>query len=148
MSHHDLRFIWRHFDYSCLWVIKWPTMTHDDVIIGQKFLLPVNQLVISRVTGQFRIFWTDIRYQRDQSFRISYQLTKSVNIEFWPKWSESGYLWRFWTENSKFSVLPEFFSRFHGHISLCFGVGENDAVVRLSLSYSSQKLAKKWSLKK
>ena len=123
-------------------------MTHYDVIIDEKSLFPVNQLAIFRDTSFCRNYQTDICYQRDKSFRISYHSTKSVSIDFRRIWPEIGFLWRFWTENSKVSVLPEFFSSFHGHISLCFGVGENDAGVRLSLSHSSQKLAKKWVPKK
>ena len=59
-------------------------MTHYDVIIDEKSLLPVNQLAISRDTDFFRNFQTDICYQRDKSFRISYHSTKSVSIEFLP----------------------------------------------------------------
>ena len=108
-------------------------MTHYDVIIGEKSLLPVNQLAISRDTGYFRNYQTDIGYQRDKSFRISYDSTKSVSTEFSLNLPRTDFLWRFWTVNFEFSVLSEFFSIFHGHISLCFGVDENDAVVRLSL---------------
>ena len=55
-------------------------------------------------------------------------------------WLEIGFLWRFWTENFNFSVLPKTFSRLHWHISLWFGVEKNDAVVHLTLSSLGQKL--------
>ena len=57
-------------------------MTHYDVIIAEKLLLPEKQLAISRVTGHFRFFKTDICYQRDESFQTSYHSTKSVKVTF------------------------------------------------------------------
>ena len=85
-------------------------MTQNDVIIGQKSLLPVNQLAISRVTGDFRINEIDIRYQRDESFLTSYCSTKSEKVEFFTKSARRGQLWCFLTENFQFSVLSQNFS--------------------------------------
>ena len=48
----------------------------------------------------------------------------------------------FLTENSKFRLLGDFFSRFRQHFSEVFGVKENDAVVRLALFIFDQKLEK------
>ena len=60
-------------------------MTHNNVINDQKPLLPVNQLTISRVTGDFRRNQIDIRYQYDESFLTSYYSTKSEKVNFFTK---------------------------------------------------------------
>ena len=55
-------------------------MTHYDVIIAEKLLLPEKQLAISRVTGNFRFFKTNICYQCDKCFQTSYHSTESVKV--------------------------------------------------------------------
>ena len=93
--------------------------------------LPVNQLTISRPTSRFRPRDIDIRYQHEKSFRTSYNLKNRVFGEFSTKNAD---LWLFSTVFCNFLVLRETFSRFCWHISEGFGVKENDAVVRFSLS--------------
>ena len=76
-------------------VIKWPTMTLNDVIIGRKS----SKLAKDISAGNFRTNGINIRYKRDKSFQNK-QITRT-NLQkscFWRSQLEIGYLWCFLTK--------------------------------------------------